>query len=161
MSLNRIGLILIAAGLIYLIGSITRQSRMDLEAEDGERSRVMAERLAQEHQAATEQMKEQAAGEKMIREKLEQGRVLAEKMTKERQAVERWEAAAALARQSQVQVQTMIDPRQMVLVSTGKKKSRLSLRSAKMLALQVCEKMGEGGAVKILDATGKEIARAE
>lgn len=161
MSLNRIGLIFIAAGLIYLIGSITRQSRMDREAEDAARSRLAAEKVAQEEQAAAKQAEDQATKAKLLHEKLEQGQVLAEKMTKDRQAVERWESAAALARQSQVQVQTMIDPRQMVLVSMGKRKSRLSLRNAKMLAQQVLEKMGEGGSVKIIDATGKEIARAE
>jgi hypothetical protein len=43
--------------------------------------------------------------------------MLAEKLAKDRQAVERGEAAAATARKSspELQVQTMIDPRQMVL----------------------------------------------
>jgi len=117
MSLNRIGLILIVAGLIYLIGSITRQSRLDREAEEAEQRRQAAEKVAQEQQAATQMAKEQAAKEKLLRDKLEQDRMLAEKLAKDRQAVERWEAAAATARKSspELQVQTMIDPRQMVL----------------------------------------------
>lgn len=161
MSFNRVGLILIGAGLIYLIGSVTRQSRLDREAEDAERSRLAVEKLAQEQQAATELAKDQAAKERLVREKLEQGRMLAEKLAQDRQAVERWEAAAAVARQSQVQVQTMIDPRQMVLVSTGKKKNRLLPKNAQTLVQQVRDKLGEGTSVKILDATGREIARSE
>lgn len=163
MTFNRVGLILIAAGLIYLIGSITRQMRFDQEAEDAERGRLIAEQQEQDRLATTKLVKDQQTNEQVVREKLEQGRMLAEKLTKDRQAVERWEAAAAIARQSkpEVQVQTMIDPQHMVLVSTGKKKNRLSPKNAKTLTQQVRDQLGAGTAVKILDATGKEIARSE
>jgi|GEM_PF-2490383 len=161
MSLNRIGLILIGAGLIYLIGSITRQSRLDREDEEAEQSRLVAEKVEQDRLATEKRMKEQQDSERLIREKLQQDKLLAEKLSKDRQAVERWEAAAAVARQSQVQVQTMIDPRQMVLVSTGKKKNRLPPKNAKSLVQQVRDQLGEGASVKILDASGKEIARSE
>lgn len=163
MSFNRIGLILIGAGLIYLIGSVTRQARVDREAEDAERGRLVAEKLEQDRLAAQKLVKEQQANEQSVREKLEQSQMLATKLDKDRQAVERWEAAAAIARQSkpEVQVQTMIDPKQMVLVSTGKKKNRLTPKNAKTLVQQLRDQMGEGSSVKMLDATGKEIARAE
>jgi hypothetical protein len=163
MSFNRVGLALIGAGLIYLIGSVTRQTRADRAAEDAERARVMAEKQVQDRAAAAKQVKEQQTDAQLIREKLEQGRMLAEKLAQDRQAVERWEAAAAIARQSkpEVQVQTMIDPKQMVLVSTGKKKNRLPPKNAKTLVQQVRDQLGAGTSVKILDATGKEIARSE
>ena len=163
MSLNRIGLILIVAGLIYLIGSITRQMRMDQKAEEAEQGRLVAEKQEQDRLAAAKLLKEQQDSERLIREKLQQDKLLAEKLSKDRQAVERWESAAATARQSRpdLQVQTMIDPRQMVLVSTGKKKNRLPPKNAKTLAQQVRDQLGEGSSVKILDASGKEIARAE
>jgi hypothetical protein len=163
MSFNRIGLIIIAAGLIILIGTATRQMRQDQEAESAEAARLASENLEQQRLVAEKQAKEQQTNEQLVREKLEQGQKLAEKLTKDRQAVERWEAAAAIARQSkpEVQVQTMIDPKQMVLVSTGKKKNRLPPKNAKTLVQQVRDQMGAGTSVKILDATGKEIARSE
>lgn len=163
MSFNRIGLIIIAAGLIILIGTATRQMRQDQEAESAEAARLASEKLEQQRLVAEKQAKEQQTNEQLVREKLEQGQKLAEKLTKDRQAVERWEAAAAIARQSkpEVQVQTMIDPKQMVLVSTGKKKNRLPPKNAKTLVQQVRDQMGAGTSVKILDATGKEIARSE
>lgn len=163
MTFNRVGLILIGAGLIYLIGSITRQSRFDREAETAERDRLVAEQQEQNRLAEDKQAKEQQTNEQVVREKLEQGRMLAEKLTKDRQAVERWEAAAATVRKSKdgVQVQTMIDPQHMVLISTGKKKNRLSPKNAKTLLQQIRDQLGEGTSAKVLDATGKEIARAE
>ena len=163
MSFNRIGLIIIAAGLIILIGTATRQMRQDQEAESAEAARLASEKLEQQRLVAEKQAKEQQTNEQLVREKLEQGQKLAEKLTKDRQAVERWEAAAAIARQSkpEVQVQTMIDPKQMVLVSTGKKKNRLPPKNAKTLVQQVRDQLGAGTSVKILDATGKEIARSE
>lgn len=163
MSFNRIGLIIIAAGLIILIGTATRQMRQDQEAESAEAARLASEKLEQQRLVAEKQAKEQQTNEQLVREKLEQGQKLAEKLTKDRQAVERWEAAAEIARQSkpEVQVQTMIDPKQMVLVSTGKKKNRLPPKNAKTLVQQVRDQLGAGTSVKILDATGKEIARSE
>lgn len=177
MSFNRLGLILIGCGLIYFIGSISRQMRLDREAEDTEHDRQVAEKQELERRTTAqrekaEQAKRQQDREKLaqdnakleqVREKLEQGRMLAEKLAQERLAVERWEAAAAFARQSQpeVQVQTMIEPKNMVLVSAGKKKNRLSPKNAKTLVQQVRGQLGEGASVKIIDAAGREIARSE
>lgn len=184
MSFNRIGLIIIAVGIIFIIGSITRQMNLDQEVERAEsmqlaaeklaQERLAAERLAQEQKltqeqlAAAQQEQERLLAEKlaqgrMVTEKLAQDQLLAEKLAKDRLAAERWQAAAEIARQANpdLQVQTMIDPKQMVLVSTAKKKSRLSPKTAWTLLQKVRDQMVEGAAVKLLDATGKEIAHTE
>lgn len=184
MSFNRIGLVIIAVGIIFIIGSITRQMNLDQEVEraesmqlaakKAEQEQLAAEQLAQEQKVKEEQitaaqreqdrmLAEKLAKGRMVAAQLEQDRLLAEKLAKERLAAERWQAAAEIARQAkpELQVQTMIDPKQMVLVTTAKKKSRLSPKAARTLLLQVREQMVEGAAVKLLDAAGKEIARTD
>ncbi len=162
MSFNRVGLIIIIAGFIFLVGTATRQMRQDQTSEQTEIDQLASAKLEQARLAAEN-------AEKLVKDRLATAKQLATekglmgKLEQDRQAAERWQAAAEMARQAKpdLQVQTMIDPKVMVLVTTAKKKSRITPKEAKTLVQKVRDQMGEGAAVKILDGTGKEIARSQ
>ena len=176
MSFNRVGLIIIIAGFIFLVGTATRQMRQDQTSEQTEIDQLASAKLEQERLAAEnaeKRVKDRLTAEKLAMEKLEKDRLatakqlatekgLMGKLEQDRQAAERWQTAAEIARQAKpdLQVQTMIDPKVMVLVTTAKKKSRILPKEAKTLVQKVRDQMVEGAAVKILDGTGKEIARS-
>ena len=176
MSFNRLGLIIIIAGFIFLVGTATQQMNQEQTSEKTEIEQLASAKLEQERLAAEnaeKMVKDKLAAEKVAMEKLEKDRLATQKqlasekglmgkLEQDRQAAERWQAAAEMARKAKpdLQVQTMIDPKAMVLVTTAKKKSRITPKKAKTLVQKVRDQMGEGVSVKILDGTGKEISRS-